>query len=353
MTARERAALAEAREAEAQRRKRAQSTASPKATPAVRQRTGENTREYAKANQNVKKTAGKPPITQPQTEKVDTGEFPSYVRRGKGGYHPPKPKSRKVPRHRRKLNPKLFAAICAVGAILLIIVILLASGVRYKSVPLEDGGEITFFGISKGGEATSGWLSYSDGVRGRLSGGEKIKYSDGSIYEGEIKDGVRDGSGILTYASGDVYEGEFDDDEISGYGKLTYANGDIYEGQFKNGLRDGRGSLLYSDKTSFEGEFKEGRKNGYGVYTGNGTSYEGNYVDDIKEGKGKHVFGNGDTYEGEYKNDMRNGYGVYTWADGGYYEGEFKDNIQQGMGKRVFASGITQEGRFENGLFVG
>ncbi len=363
MTARERAALAEAREAEAQRRKRAAQGPAVQGNGAVKKTAAQapaeakrvqNTREYAKINQNGKSVSKKPHTKQAvPPEKEDTGEFPSYVRKGKGGYHPPKPKSRKLPRHRKKLNPKITAAISALCVILLIIIILLIAGVRYKSIPLSGGEEITFFGISKGGEAESGWLSYTDGARGRLSEGKKIKFSDGSIYEGEITDGIRDGSGILTYANGDVYEGEFDDDRISGDGKITYKNGDIYEGEFKNGMREGRGRIIYADGTTFEGEFENGRKNGYGVYTGENTSYEGYYVDDIKEGHGKQVFSNGDSYEGEYKNDMRNGRGIYTWADGGYYDGFFKDNIQHGEGKRVFASGITQVGRFENGLFVG
>lgn len=359
LTPRERAALAEEREAEAQRKKRAASGSTvPKAAqpvkqsaPANRPAQRGNTNEYPRVRAD--NTQKKPPVRQAApVEKEDTGEFPSYVRRGKGGYHPPKVKSRKMPRHRKKLNPKITAAISAISAIILIIIILLLIGVRYKTVD-AGASEITFFGIVKNGEAQSGWLSYSGGERGRLTDASKIKFSDGSIYEGEIRDVIRDGNGVMTFANGDIYEGEFDDDQISGNGKITYKNGDVYEGGFKNGLRSGKGTVTYADGTIFEGEFAGGRKNGYGVYTGNGTSYEGNYVDDIKEGRGKQVFSNGDSYEGEYKNDMRNGRGIYTWSDGGYYDGEFKDNIQHGEGKRVFASGITQEGNFQNGLFVG
>ena len=356
LTPRERAALAEAREAEAQRRKHA--SAPPAANrvqrpkvPAQNPYQKGNTSEYPRTP--IKSAPKRPAkVNNTPTGKEDTGEFPSYVRRGKGGYHPPKPKSRKAVRHHKKLNPKITAAICAALAVLAVILILLLVGVRYKTVD-AGASEIAFFGIVKHGEAKSGWLSYSSGERGRLSGGSKIKYSDGSVYEGEINDVVRDGNGVLTYANGDVYEGEFDDDMISGNGRLTCMSGDVYEGGFKNGERSGKGSIFYADGTVFEGEFANGRKNGYGVFTGNGTSYEGYYVDDIKEGTGKQVFSNGDTYEGEYRNDMRNGHGVYTWNDGGYYDGEFKDNIQHGKGKRIFASGITQEGTFQNGLFVG
>ena len=37
-----------------------------------------------------------------------------------------------------------------------------------------------------------------------------------------------------------------------------YSNGDIYEGEFKNGLREGYGILYYSNGNKYEGEFKNG-----------------------------------------------------------------------------------------------
>jgi len=40
--------------------------------------------------------------------------------------------------------------------------------------------------------------------------GDSIReiYEDGSIYEGEIKKGLRNGKGKFTYAEGGVYEGD-------------------------------------------------------------------------------------------------------------------------------------------------
>jgi hypothetical protein len=59
------------------------------------------------------------------------------------------------------------------------------------------------------------------------------------VYEGEWKDGVRDGRGILMYANGNVYEGEWKDSVRDGRGILMYANGDVYEGKYD--VRDGKG----------------------------------------------------------------------------------------------------------------
>ena len=49
-----------------------------------------------------------------------------------------------------------------------------------------------------------------------------INYPNGDVYEGEVKDGVRDGHGIYTGADGHVYEGEYKDGVRSGYGKESY-----------------------------------------------------------------------------------------------------------------------------------
>ncbi len=61
-----------------------------------------------------------------------------------------------------------------------------------------------------------------------------IKYLNGDIFKGELKDGYKDGYGIYEFReSGDRYEGQFKNNNIDGYGKLISKNGDIYEGDFK------------------------------------------------------------------------------------------------------------------------
>lgn len=357
MTPAQRAALAEEREMQAQNRRRAQSaqqtvlktpnTARPiEAKPVV---SSSGTAEYPK----VQKTA---PHTKEQTapaKKEDTNEFPTYVRAGKGGYHPPKVKKRHVAKqHRRRLDPRFKAALLAIGALVLVLIILFACGVRYTKTPLADGEEIRFFGIVKDGVAANGWLSYSNGDRGSLKDGNTIEYADGSVYTGDILDCKRSGNGTFTYANGDVYTGAFLEDQKNGQGTLTYANGDVYEGSFRNGMRDGEGKLTYSDGSTFTGTFAEDRKNGQGTYIKGESTFTGNYVNDIKEGYGEQTFANGDTYKGEYKNDMRNGEGTYTFANGEIYSGNFKDNQMYGQGTFTWPSGRTTSGWFENGVIV-
>ena len=55
---------------------------------------------------------------------------------------------------------------------------------------------------------------------------------------------MRSGQGNKTSSEGvRSYTGERKDDKMHGYGVLTWANDKRYEGNFKNGLREGKGSF--------------------------------------------------------------------------------------------------------------
>lgn len=405
LTPAQRAALAEAREADAQRRKYASATApvqnanqitrapqaerqpmrqgqgiartasavaqrppirnaqapsyaqNPSRNANAQSRAGHNTKEYPKASALRPANANKNYTTNKQAEqKEDTGEFPSYVRATKkGGYRPARAKQRHVTKiHRRKFDPHFKAALLAIGALLAIILILLIFGVRYSVVTLKsDGSTVRFFGTAKDGEPYNGWLSYSTGEKGNLKDGNTITYSDGSVYKGPTDDGLRTGKGTIKYKNGEYkqYDGTFADNKMNGYGVMVYKNGDKYEGSFVNDKCEGTGTMTYSDGSVYVGEFKNNRKNGYGVMTyANGDQYEGNFVGDIKNGHGIMIYANGDKYEGNFKNDMRNGYGFYYFAAlGDTYEGNFKNSEMSGEGTYKWATGKVYTGMFENG----
>ena len=63
------------------------------------------------------------------------------------------------------------------------------------------------------------------------------KFSNGSIYQGEIRQGKMHGQGLMKYVNGlngyNIYEGEFADDKKNGFGTMTYAKGDVYRGEWK------------------------------------------------------------------------------------------------------------------------
>ena len=83
---------------------------------------------------------------------------------------------------------------------------------------------------------------------------ESLWESETSRYEGEFRDGKREGRGVFTGANGDRYEGEFRDGE-PGRGVFTWADGDRYEG-----------------------EFRDGKPHGFGDYRTVGELYIGNWV---------------------------------------------------------------------------
>ena len=116
---------------------------------------------------------------------------------------------------------------------------------------------------------------------------------------------------IKRYDNG-IYEGEFKNGKKEGYGIYKYNTGDIYEGEFKNDLKDGKGKYLYSNKEVYEGDFKEDHFEGKGVYIYNGgDKYSGEYKKDKRDGKGVYLYSNGNKYEGECKNGKKHGKGIY------------------------------------------
>jgi hypothetical protein len=54
------------------------------------------------------------------------------------------------------------------------------------------------------------------------------------------------------------YEGAWKKDKMEGEGKFYYQNGEIFIGRLKNGLRDGHGILIYDNNSTdslYKGQF--------------------------------------------------------------------------------------------------
>lgn len=68
----------------------------------------------------------------------------------------------------------------------------------------------------------------------------------GITWSGECEHGLAQGKGVLQWLRDgkptERYEGEMKDGLYEGTGKITYANRARYEGEFKAGERDGRGT---------------------------------------------------------------------------------------------------------------
>ena len=215
---------------------------------------------------------------------------------------------------------------------------------------------------------------YVGAMRGVQLHGKGQYTSKSFKYEGEFKDGLKQGTGKYEWENGDRYEGTFAEDRPHGTGKYQFANGDTYEGEVKAGVVAGRGIYVTRSGDRIEGPFAAGLANGIGnyrfasgdryegemaggrlqgkgrYYAKNGDRIEAQFVDGRAQGKGAYHFSNGDRYEGDLKDGALTGTGVYFYSSGQKYEGEMRDGRPQGKGTFWFADGSRFEGVFENGL---
>ena len=84
----------------------------------------------------------------------------------------------------------------------------------------------------KGGDSTSYSMCYG------------VVENDTFAYEGEWKNGLRSGVGLLTYSDGKrSYKGQWSEGNASGYGVFRYADGSVYVGRWKQNKRHGKGRL--------------------------------------------------------------------------------------------------------------
>ncbi|KAG2392479.1 hypothetical protein C9374_012731 [Naegleria lovaniensis] len=181
----------------------------------------------------------------------------------------------------------------------------------------------------------------------------KITWDDGSIYEGEVKNGLRDGYG--TYTSGDLlskYEGYWKQGQRHGKGIMYYSADEKYEGNFTHNKRHGYGVMHYKSGNYYEGEWKENKRCGYGVMhwtTDPLEIYEGEWLNDLPQGNGKHTYlqASGkkcNYYEGTFIEGKREGQGTFHYADGSSYTGEWFNNLKHGEGVFYYLNGSMQKG---------
>ena len=126
------------------------------------------------------------------------------------------------------------------------------------------------------------------------------------------------------------YEGELKDGKKEGYGKFIWTNGEYYIGQWVNDEREGKGILYYNNnKIKYEGEFKKNEFNGYGkYYLENKEYYIGYFKNNEYNGKGVYYNGKKEIiYDGEYANGKKEGKGIFYYKKDTYYKGYYKNDI--------------------------
>ncbi|CAK75462.1 unnamed protein product (macronuclear) [Paramecium tetraurelia] len=161
-------------------------------------------------------------------------------------------------------------------------------------------------------------------------------YPNGSKYEGEKQNGVRQGYGIFLFQdNGGVYEGQWHDNKMHGIGNnfivikgtLFYASGKpAYEGEWFNDKFQGKGTLYNEEPQMLFGQFDYGDFDQVGEYW---TKYVGQFNDDNKEGQGTLYLSNGEKFEGTFLQDLISGFGRYFKANGQEVQGRWWRNKLQ------------------------
>lgn len=198
----------------------------------------------------------------------------------------------------------------------------------------------------------------------------QLKLSDGTDYEGEVRDGSPNGVGVCKFPNGDRYEGFWEAGQPHGHGTLFYQaepfKGDRHEGNFSSGVPNGHGVYFFSNGSAigdvFEGMYAAGVPNGLGEYRyANGDRFEGTYVDGKRHGEGIASFKEaGHTFEGWFDQSKQTGFGYYFFTparEGDLqdrrgvprYEGEFKDGQFHGKGRFFYKNRDVYDGAFRRG----
>ena len=91
--------------------------------------------------------------------------------------------------------------------------------------------------------------------------------ADGSTYDGEWANNMRQGNGCLRLRNGFRYEGTWKDNQMEGRGWCQYPEGSKYEGMWRSGRKDGRGTLSFPNGAYYEGRFRDDKVDGTGTFT--------------------------------------------------------------------------------------
>ncbi|EAT46095.1 AAEL002689-PA [Aedes aegypti] len=155
------------------------------------------------------------------------------------------------------------------------------------------------------------------------------------------------------------YQGQVDaSNRKSGFGKQSQTNGLLYEGQWRCGLRHGYGILYRKLKDTelyvkvYAGGWENGKKHGLGVKYYSHGKYLGYWERDQRSGHGFIWFDNGDFYMGEWLDDCFDGLGVFLELGGNRYHGQFRKGLKHGEGLYLHSrTGQIQRGFWTEGVF--
>lgn len=129
--------------------------------------------------------------------------------------------------------------------------------------------------------------------------------ANGTEIRGSFEHDLIKGKALVRFSDGTIFEGDIKaaSPKLSGSGKLTYPNGDFYAGTLADGKREGKGIWVINGVGIYEGEFSCDLAHGQGVFTwGDGLKYSGSWKNGVQHGNGVEMGGEGGEKEGEWDN---------------------------------------------------
>eukprot|EP01017_Pseudomicrothorax_dubius_P014049 TRINITY_DN1645_c0_g1_i1.p1 TRINITY_DN1645_c0_g1~~TRINITY_DN1645_c0_g1_i1.p1 ORF type:complete len:710 (+),score=164.14 TRINITY_DN1645_c0_g1_i1:1-2130(+) len=149
-------------------------------------------------------------------------------------------------------------------------------------------------------------------------------FEDGSRYEGEKIEDIRQGRGRFTWANGETYDGEWNDDIRSGYGILWALNGSkIYEGEWRNDMFEGKGTLNNLGALSVPEDYDHLKAEDLELYI---TCLEGDFVHGKFTGRGTAILSDGSRFWGQFNQGRMQGLASFQNPEGDIFIGEWSNN---------------------------
>ena len=226
-----------------------------------------------------------------------------------------------------------------------------------------------------------------------------IRYKDGGMYHGEIKNGAREGSGTMQYPNGGIYRGSWAKDQRKGLGVIICQGIFFFEGFFNNDYTDGQGILVKKfvfrdhqiDPTEISSKVHDSldKSSIFGSLTKHLPSFSslplsptdlvyltlassctpiqnlpkllatGTFLSGRLNGAGMARYGGYGTYIGNFKEGCRHGFGKMQYSDvdhncnwfpetDGVYVGEWREDLRHGTGTMQWANGSRYSGKFNS-----
>ncbi|MBD2326628.1 hypothetical protein [Alkalinema sp. FACHB-956] len=193
------------------------------------------------------------------------------------------------------------------------------------------GGDNWICAYIKENPGSAPYKSYEGQMRNGIPNGRGILvYSNDDRYEGQVRNGIPNGQGMFLFANNDRYEGGIKNGQPHGQGAFTMANGDRYIGSVKEGSPHGQGVFTFSNGSVYSGTFYLGQAKGQGVFVSKGIRCQGVFFSSQLSGRGSCAYPAGSTYRsysGELRGAKPEGRGVMVFADGKRFSGEFRDGL--------------------------